>query len=217
MRLKDTGLPDYLYKVKIPAVATYSEEEIEFFGMPVSVLNGDKKEDFEADTVVMLPLDKIVDIYISGYSIVLLDNEQVAKMYNVLEDYLAKLDVRQNSINRLPMRDDRADDIERFLTEMFGYNKSSIVKDALKASSGFNLGMNVMHRNNPMAGTTNGERRLVTSGIGIMSNYDVDYKQQPAPNNVSYITDESPVIDLSKIKRTSKPRQRRGTRYKEKD
>lgn len=219
MRLKDTGLPDYLYKVKIPAVATYSEEEIDTFGMPVTVMDGKKKDDYEADTVVMLTLDKIVDIYISGYSIVLLNDFEVTKLYGVLEDYLSKLDVRRESLNQLPMRDARADDIELFLTEMFGYNKSAIVKDALGTGSGFNLGMGVMNRNGPMIGTIGKEPRVVSSGIGIMSNYDVGYKNQPVinNNNVSYITDESPVIDLSKIKRTSKPRQRQGVRYKEDD
>jgi len=216
MRLKDTGLPDYLYKVKVPAIATYSEEEIDNFGTPVTIMNGMKKEDFEADTIVMLPLDKIVDMYIGGYSIVLMGHDETAKLYKMLEEYLSKLDVRQSSINLRPLRDERADDIERFLTEMFGYNKSTIVKDALGGSSGFNLGMNVMKRNGPSAGSIAQDRVLVNSSIGIMSNYDVDYKQQ-GTNNVSYITDDSPVIDLSKIKRISKPRQRQGTRYKEKE
>lgn len=216
MRLNDLGLPDYLYKVKIPTMATYSEEEIDTFGMPVSIVNGKPKEEYEADTVVMLPLDRIVDIYIEGYQIVLLDDNLVTKMYSVLEEYLSKLDVRLGSINRLPVRDPRADDIEKFLTEMFNYNKSDIVKDMIGAGSGFDLGINVMNRNSPMIGSMGTEPKIINAGsIGIMSNYDVGYKDNTVSKNVSYITGQAPVIDLAKIKRTSKPRQRRGTRYKE--
>ena len=219
MRLSDLGLPDYLYKVRVPTVATYSEDEIDSFGMPVSIINGKKEEDYEADATVMLPLDKIIDIYISGYSISLLD-DNVSKMYNALEEYVSKLGVRQESINMMPLRDSRADDIEQFLTEMFNYNKTDIVTDNLGANSGFNLGINVMHRNGVGMGTaTNRERVIVNSGIGIMQHHDVGYKDTPIAEEqaVSYITSSDAVIDMSKVKRVAKPRQRRGARYEPKD
>ena len=130
------GLSKKLYNVNVPVIATYSEMEMETFGVMETVVDGEGKLNYENTTNVMLPLTRIIDIYIEGYPIMLTDRNSLTEIYNTLEDYLAGR-VAVNSIHMAGKKDSRMEYIEMFIQEMFDTNKYRIAKAASGIADSF--------------------------------------------------------------------------------
>lgn len=139
-------LPDKLYDVVVPDIATYTDEDLKLRGL---VLNYDMYgkpiySTYENYVNVMLPLTKIIDIYIKGYEIRIVKEADVTEIYNFLESYLIdSTEAADNpfSIHPTMPKDKRLFDIEKFAAEVFGINKTTIVKSSVDMSSGFDLGL----------------------------------------------------------------------------
>jgi len=197
-------LPTELFKVRIPLIATYTDAEIAMFGIPLEVRDG--KVDYNRTdelTTVMISLDSIIDKYIAGYPIYLVDEKETAVIYKYLENYIKGKDEQEEySINRAVTRDPRIEEIDRFADEMFGLNRHTIVTGNISANTGYDLGFNLMSYQQPV--TNNGPSRAT----GAMAGYD-----QPLEDNnnirTTYINNNAPVIDVNKLKRTSLLKKRR--------
>lgn len=117
-------LPNKLFLVRVPILATYSPEEIEVLGLPTtynSFGNYDNQA-YRNFTTCMLPLTKIIDIYISNFPIYIVNKEDTAIMHKMLLDYLQDLYYNNVDYNIKYTVDDRVDDIEKFAREMFNIN-----------------------------------------------------------------------------------------------
>ena len=146
--LRYEPLPNTLFRFKIPAIATYSPEEISMYGMNVTVING--KPDMSSLyqlTPVSLPLDKIIDIYLNGYRpILLMDNDDIDKIYNILDEYVRGLNLRGNRVLNMPgVVEDRLYDIERFAGEIFDNNKMAILRKAIRFDHGYDAKVNTVN------------------------------------------------------------------------
>lgn len=143
--LRYEPLPGQLFLVRVPIVATYTDEEISLLGLPINVDHGfdygstGGRYDYNAYkelTTVMLPLTKIVDIYCSGHKIAVVNQSDIPIIYEILEKYLMGVTTVKNySLNHAMIQEDRLDDIERFAQEMFGLNKGVIAKSVYEQMS----------------------------------------------------------------------------------
>lgn len=146
--LRYEPLPNTLFRFKIPAIATYSPEEISMYGMNVTVING--KPDMSSLyqlTPVSLPLDKIIDIYLNGYRpIVLMDNNDIEKIYTILDEYVRGLNLHGNRVINMPgIVEERLYDIERFAGEIFDNNRMAILRQAIKFEHGYDVNINTVN------------------------------------------------------------------------
>jgi len=141
-------LPDNVFKVRVPIIATYTEQEIELYGVPLDSNNTNgktDKESYQNMTIVMINLDRIINIYIQGYPIYLVDQTKRDIMFKILEEYIYvnNNDVR-TSLNQNIVKDERLYEIDKFVNEMFGNNKESIVKGMVSQSNGYAINMGLI-------------------------------------------------------------------------
>lgn len=137
-------LPNTLFLVRVPIVCTYTSAEVDMFGLPMSTDNlGNEFRDTYKDLVtVMLNVDRMIDIYIQGYPIYIVNKEDSAKIFSILEEYLAGTVNNPTAfLNQANVEEDRLNDIERFAEEMFGLNKNTIVSKILNDNKNIGFGM----------------------------------------------------------------------------
>lgn len=218
-------LPNKLFLIRVPAICTYDEAELDLFGRPVDIdSSGKKYKDIHNNLVtVMLPLDRIINIYASGYSIALVNKEDVTILYNMLEKYLRGIvNAERYSPNFRCIEEDRLPDIEKFANEMFDLNKGTIVGEVIskRNNNPFGLGLNLMDVKTPKHVIEEMKINTNTTGpvssTGIMSDYSVGYKTQPTSgynynnipsipqeDNYSYIYDNMQDLNLNTVVRHS--------------
>lgn len=244
-------LPKKLFLVRVPIVATYTDAEIEFLGLPITI---NHQQDYGANygdcnyqaykelTTVMLPLTKIIDIYCNGHKIAVVKKSDIPIIYGILEKYLLGVTaVKQFSLNHAMIEEDRMDDIERFAQEMFGINKAVIAKSVFDQmnQNPFNLNsgfMTPVEAYNAKQKAIQSQKQTIpvvkkftakkplshlsypytpeqqvntpaTMSVDNTSNTQLNYVQpedlsSPAQKNISYIYQEFPEFDLSKVSRT---------------
>ena len=171
-----------LFKVRVPVLATYTEYELDNFGIPLTHdLNNDKTSinSVMDMTTVYLPITRLIDIYSNGYTIMLLELDKLAFFYNTLSDYLYVIKNNINTgINHRNIMDSRIDYINNFAKEVYDNNKRSIDLSVIKELDGFGIGFNLM-------GYTN------TSGVNTtLSTGKLD-------TGINYISSNLPDIDIS--------------------
>lgn len=222
-----TKLPNKLYAVTVPTIVTYSQEELELYGLPMTVVNNETlQRDYNTSyTHVCLPLDRIIDIFNMGFSITLRNPNDVVEIYNTLENYLHDIDhTVRTSINRPKFKEDRLQDIDRFLTTMFELNKHKITTSTITLKNGYSLGLD-----NPLGYGINNEENKPE--VNFVPRYGGKYDGPPTipinpmprtfvPNDetlqnnqnsggvttINYIQNNAPEINFDKIRRTSKYR-----------
>lgn len=141
-------LPSKLFKVRVPMIATYTPEEIKLLGMNVNVVNGvADMGSIYTPTLVHLPLDRIIDIYMEGYRpITLVDRQELEEVYNILDSYVRGLASTNNFVINMPgIVEERLYDIERFAAEIFKNNKIAILRQALKFEHGYDAKVNTVN------------------------------------------------------------------------
>lgn len=225
--IRYTKLPDKLYAVTVPSIAVYSPEELELYGLPMTVVNNETlQRDYNSSyTHACLPLDKIIDIFNMGFSISLRNPNDVVEIYNTLENYLNDIDrTVRTTINTPKFKEDRLQDIDRFLSTMFELNKHKITVSTITLKNGYSLGLD-----NPLGYNLNNEENQ--QEVNIVPRYGGKYDGPPTipvnpmprtfvPNNetlqdnqnsggvttINYIQNNAPEINFDKIKRMSKYR-----------
>lgn len=142
-------LPDDLFLVRVPMITTYSDYEINNIGMPVNVINGvPDYSTFNSMTVVMLPLDRIIDIYISGYPIRLCKTEDLETIYTILDEYVRGVELNPDyrfNLNKEHVVEDRLYEIERFAAEIFDTNKFEILKQSIDFKHGYTVDIDTIN------------------------------------------------------------------------
>jgi len=183
-------LPPNLFKVKVPILATYDEVELELYGVSLTTVDGDiKKNSYLEMTTVMINLDRIINIYIQGYPISIVNQNDSSTIYKILEDYLLGIDHNESySPNRIAVKDDRLEEIDKFANEIFGLNRNTIIKNSVNVNNGFDLGFKAMNSIPLNTRVNSGEK------VGLLAAYE--------DNN------SLPEVDYDAIKRRSLYRRR---------
>lgn len=212
-------LPNTLFSVSVPIIATYSPEELDVYGLPMSIVNNSRLENnYETMTTVMLPLTKIIDIYNMGFPIKLNNYKDVTTIYSILENYLDDTErFKYNTIHKPKFREDRLQDIDRFASEIFNLNKITIAKDAFSIQNGFDIGLGRMMQMN---------EAIVPIEKEQVSRYGNRYKNYSSPNKpftydngqafseynnagetyTGYNPSNAPVVNFDNVKRKSRYR-----------
>ena len=194
-------ISDRLFKVKIPTIATYTDAELEVYGIGLDNYGGDIKHDSYNDfSVVHITIDRMVTLYTEGYPLYILDQKESTEIFTILEDYLHKRNqFALHSPNRQTDSEDRLEDIDTFASEIFGYNKKTIVKGTVGDSSGYDLGINLMGFKNQKLTETNVQ---VTNRYGgVVSGEGVPVTQHST--GYTYGNNILPELDYDEIKRKS--------------
>ena len=139
-------LPKDLFLVRVPIVATYSEYEMTNLGLPVNIINGQPDmKTYNTMTPVYLDLDRIIDIYINGYPIRLINHDDLDKIYAILDSYVRGLNENNNyELNMVGVVEERLYDIERFAAEIFDENKLSLLKKIINFRNGYDAKVEIM-------------------------------------------------------------------------
>ena len=185
-------LPNDLYRVKVPAICTYTAAERDLYGLPmdkiVNQFTGATTENHQAyNNLVkcMLSLDRIIDIYINGYPIYLLDQSDLPIIYKTLDHYVSGYsDMEKFSPNAGVIVDERMEQIQTFLKEIYGWNKGDIVR-GLTNSNQHGWGIDIpLFRVKPTADVINVTIRPEENRkVGVLAGYE---NPQPAMNQPVY-------------------------------
>ena len=191
-------LPNKLYMVRVPDIATYTEAELRIRGKPTTFDhygNPVLSLDYDNYVTVMLPLTRIIDIYIEGYDIFLVNQKDASDIYNNLTEYLRE-STSQNpfSLIQNTKPDRRLYDIEKFVDGMFNKNKVSIVKDNFASPSGFDLGLGNIGYKTP-------DQVRASKQDGKSKVFNVTNIDMPATGDYNYIFNSVPNIDFDNVKR----------------
>ena len=112
-----------LILVRVPQVALYSEEELKLLGIPIDVIDGkEDKKSVTQYTTVMLPLSKILDIYSNGFTIRIVNSDEIPAIAEFLTEVLSLLEYSLNVSDT-----ELKDKIKMFLDGVIELNKDYIV------------------------------------------------------------------------------------------
>ena len=116
-------LPTERFLVRVPTVATYTPEEIEILGLPVTYNRfGGYVEAYKELTTCMLPISKLIDIYIGNMPIYIVNREDIQRIHDILTTYIYNVNHSNNQYNQIGVKEERIEDIEKFAREMFSIN-----------------------------------------------------------------------------------------------
>ena len=209
-----SALSKKLFRIRVPLMATYSEEEMDIFGMPQDEFDGKVRDASEAMTMIMINLDKMIDMYSQGYRIQVANPNDTKLIFTSLEKYLrGTLDTEEFSLNTATITDDRMEEIDKFAQEMFGLNRVTIVKGTIDANNSFGVSLNLMNQG---FGTQNQEPIEQGTPTGILAAYsapkNTQFEQPVISRDRSYAStyNNSPEINFSEVTRKSTGQRRRG-------
>ncbi len=212
-----------LYTIRVPMVATYSEEEMDLFGIPQDETENEYEEMVQKDVslelvTIMTTIDKMIDMFSLGYPIRLMGNH-VTEVFKIMETYLSgRNDDEHFSLNRLTTPDTRLKEIDAFASGMFDLNKMRIVKDTTNARNGFDLSIDRMTAG--FDGLTTQTRNPLKQNKtrGILASYQdnsLDLVQEETDITRSYLINRQPEINMDKIIRESPLRHRKGQSFQD--
>lgn len=190
-------LPTRLFSVRVPIIATYSDEEMMLYGLPTDTI--DDKPDpkcYEHMTTAMMNIDKIIAVYENGFKINIIKQEESAIIYKAMEQFVLDW---ESTIQHSPnmrvnnTRDDRLESIDKFLSEIFDHNRNTIVKDVVGSQNGYSMNMGLMSYNQPKPAVVQGG-----AATGITAGYE---SNQPLDNSSTYIQPHMPVINPNDVQR----------------
>lgn len=137
-------LPKKLYKVRVPLISTQSEYDISrgtvFTGeinsfSPGFQEDGDTSLDdciIQQPTLVMLTLDGIIEKFMKGFYVSVVNPSDVIDIYNVLEDYYSGSATETDEIFNIEIvKDERIPYINNLLNCMFKEHKEAIARSKL--------------------------------------------------------------------------------------
>ena len=187
-------LNDKLYKVRVPMIATYSQEELEAFGLPIGMTEKKIYPVYNELVTIMLTIESMIDIYRKGYKLYLTSQDDINEVYTKIDNYLtgeSEVYTGRRFNKRVNEEDeDIRLEIDKFANEIFTYNKPTIVLASIRPDKGIGGRLNLMHTNN--VATTPVSNPLESS---IKIDDDINYVK-----NVT-MTHEITEVDLSKIQR----------------
>jgi hypothetical protein len=207
-------LPTKLYLVRVPIIATYSQAELDLYGIPTDFVDGkEEKESYKEFTNAMIPIARMIEMYEFGYPIKIINKKDSVAIYNALEKYLKdwSVDFRYSPNMKVDTIDkDRLELIDKFLNEVFDFNKGSIVKDIAGQQSGYQMNTPVMgvHMANTQNEVPRSNEQPRGQAVGMMSGYgpgteDIAQEQPTLkpPTYNRYRQPNIPKVDLNEVKR----------------
>lgn len=201
---KRLELPNRLFTVEVPMVVTIPDLEFEVFGVPVDMINGKKNAKTHLEVSrVMLPVTKIIEIYSAGYKIMMPIQEEVSELYKVMDVFLSRIvEANQLSLNKVDIDEQLIEEIDKFCTEMFSFNRNTILKGQLDVnkSSGYNLGVELMTLKH--VGHTQ-QQQIQPDNQSYRRSSVFDMVPDQPQQAVTYIFGQGPQIAVESIKRES--------------
>jgi len=207
-------LPTKLYLVRVPIIATYSQAELDLYGIPTDFIDGkEQKESYKEFTNAMIPIASMINMYENGYPIKIINHNDSVEIYNSLEKYLKdwSVDFRYSPNMKVDTIDkDRLELIDKFLTEVFDFNKGSIVKDIAGQQQGYQMntpvmGVHMLQTQNEVPRSNEVQRG---QAVGMMSGYGPGEQniaqEEPTlqpPRYNRYRQPNIPEVDLNEVKR----------------
>ena len=113
MVIRHYKLPKKKFLCKVPLISTYEPEMLELIGLPQAIDNqGNQFDIYNNMTTVMIDIDRMIELFKTGYRIAVIKRSDVTEIYNILERYYYDVEEDMNySLNRKAVKEDRLDDI----------------------------------------------------------------------------------------------------------
>ena len=88
MIIRHYKLPKKKFLCKVPLISTYEPEMLELLGLPQAIDNqGNQFDIYNNMTMVMIDIDRMIELYKTGYRIAVLKKSDATEIYNILERY----------------------------------------------------------------------------------------------------------------------------------
>lgn len=198
-------LPQRLFLVDVPMIATIPDIEFEAFGVPVDILNGKRNSRTHLETSrVMIPAARIIEIYSAGHKILMPNKDDLAGLYDILDKFLTDIiAANQQSINKIDVDERFVEEVDKFCMEMFSFNRITIIRRKLSNSqtSGYNIVPDLMSLRH--AGHTSYQQQPQQPQHQSYSKRDVFDMVPDQPQDVTFIFNQSPTLNIDNIKRES--------------
>jgi len=125
--------------VRVPTLATFSDEELEIRGIGISMTDGTKDLDSYKDMITCgLTIAELAEIHSNGNPIYCVEPEDAGKIYKVIDEHISNWKIAMTrSVNKRKYPESDLRKLDAFAHEIFGLNKSKLVKDILGESRGF--------------------------------------------------------------------------------
>lgn len=176
-----------LILVRVPMVCTYSEMELEEFGLRTDyikehlhtdkndtmLMRNDTNVPYLDMTTCMLPIEKLLEIYSDGYPIEVINTSDVKRIFDILNRAYEEM-------NKFNKKDLNHFIIERFLDDIIANNTGELVKNAVE-----------------------GTKEIFKEPEGIMK--PVVNKKVYKNTNIERISYPTTTIEIDIIKRTKRP------------
>lgn len=199
------SLTSTLFTADVPMIATIPSIEFELFGVPVDVVNGKRNNQTHLEkTRVMINAKRLIEIYSEGHRITLPFKEDVSRLFILLDSYLSEI-IKANSmsVNKISVDVTFVEEVDKFCMEMFSFNRATIVQKCLMQTqkSGYNITDGLMAVKHAGHSPSNITKADVTPYYpGQRKNFMDMIPDQP---NINYVVNQSPTLDMDKIKRES--------------
>jgi len=141
-----------LYRVTVPVLATYSQDELDIVGIPLNVIDDVKHDSHEQRVEVMIPIVDMVEKFNNGFRVAVINSEDVDEIYDVINKHLsAWRDHSVVSLNQTAMPTEDLILLDKFASEIFSLNKRTIVDKTVVRAPAFSGNFNaLMMRENPI-------------------------------------------------------------------
>lgn len=135
-----------LFKVRVPAIATYSDAELEFMGAPINVdIYGKPMVEHNEMSLVYLSARRIVEIANQGEEVRLVNTDDLLPLFELLDKYLSNTTKTISVVSNLEAdTNEFIKQVRKFIGIMYGNNKLTLDDKRKDEFSGFNLGLTTM-------------------------------------------------------------------------
>lgn len=134
--IRFTTLPNTIYTVKVPLLATLDEYDMLSGELPYKEgTDGNRIQQHHDMTVVGMTIDRMLEVYSNGFPIRIMNKSDLFEIYNTLKRYYLDAD-KDNllSINQRAHDDERIPDIKKFLQEILSNNEHLLTAEEKRNS-----------------------------------------------------------------------------------
>ena len=134
--IRFTTLPNTIYTVKVPLLATLDEYDMLSGELPYKEgTDGNRIQQHHDMTIVGMSIDRMLEVYSNGFPIRIMNKSDLFEIYNTLKRYYLDAD-KDNllSINQRAHDDERIPDIKKFLQEILSNNEHLLTAEEKRNS-----------------------------------------------------------------------------------
>lgn len=135
-----------LYRCNVPIISTYTSRELEFVDIPTDIRNGEVVDSKMENVVVEITVTRMVDIFMNGFRIGILNKDDISEIYYGIQDHIANFSstFKSSPNEYIDVPVDDLENLDLFASSIFKNQKKVIVEDSIPKQNAFGIGTTPM-------------------------------------------------------------------------